>query len=192
MPESCNIMKIKIIKKTPFGPVVLLWTLFDDNPVIVRIILSNPQFSAENLVHKLYPNSIQSSCAEIDNLALDIKSFLEGEKIVFALDNIALENCSEFQYNVLMTEYRISWGSVGTYQLIARYLGNEKASRAVGNALARNPFPIIIPCHRAIRSDGSIGGFQGGADMKRALLENEGIIFDGKGKVPKHCLLNKI
>jgi methylated-DNA-[protein]-cysteine S-methyltransferase len=48
----------------------------------------------------------------------------------------------------------------------------------VGNALATNPFPIIIPCHRAIRSDGSLGGFQGATAMKRALLEREGIVFD--------------
>jgi alkylated DNA nucleotide flippase Atl1 len=50
---------------------------------------------------------------------------------------------------------------------------------AVGHALAANPFPIIIPCHRAIRSDGSLGGYQGGLAMKRSLLEREGIRFDG-------------
>jgi methylated-DNA-[protein]-cysteine S-methyltransferase len=48
----------------------------------------------------------------------------------------------------------------------------------VGMALARNPFPIIIPCHRAIRADGSLGGYQGGLAMKRQLLEMEGITFD--------------
>jgi methylated-DNA-[protein]-cysteine S-methyltransferase len=48
--------------------------------------------------------------------------------------------------------------------------------------LAKNPFPIIIPCHRVIRTDGSIGGYQGGVEMKRALLEMEGIAFDAKGR----------
>jgi len=49
---------------------------------------------------------------------------------------------------------------------------------AVGTALAKNPFPIVIPCHRAVRSDGTLGGYQGGLEMKRALLEMEGVYFD--------------
>jgi methylated-DNA-[protein]-cysteine S-methyltransferase len=53
----------------------------------------------------------------------------------------------------------------------------------VGNALATNPFPIVIPCHRAIRSDGTLGGYQGGLAMKRALLEQEGVDLDERGKV---------
>jgi len=53
----------------------------------------------------------------------------------------------------------------------------------VGNALAKNPFPIIIPCHRAIKTNGDLGGFQGGVKMKRALLEQEGIKFSNQGKV---------
>jgi methylated-DNA-[protein]-cysteine S-methyltransferase len=53
----------------------------------------------------------------------------------------------------------------------------------VGNALANNPFPLIVPCHRAIRSDGHVGGYQGGPEMKRALLKNEGITIDQLGRV---------
>jgi methylated-DNA-[protein]-cysteine S-methyltransferase len=53
----------------------------------------------------------------------------------------------------------------------------------VGNALATNPFPIVIPCHRAIRSDGSLGGYQGGLEMKRALLEQEGVDVNQRGRV---------
>ena len=172
----------KIIKNTPFGPVAILWAEIDDNPVTIKVILSNAQISAEDNVNRFYPDSIKSSSTEIDDLALDIKAFLEGEKIIFSLDNIALDNCSEFQRQVLMAEYQIPWGSISTYQKIAQYIGRKKAARAVGNALARNPFPIIIPCHRAIRSDGSLGGFQGGLEMKRTLLENEGFIFN-KDKV---------
>jgi len=58
-----------------------------------------------------------------------------------------------------------------------------KAAWAVGTALATNPFPIIIPCHHAIRSDGTLGGYQGGLAMKRALLEMEGILFDSSSHV---------
>ena len=52
----------------------------------------------------------------------------------------------------------------------------------MGNALATNPFPLIVPCHRAIRSDGHLGGYQGGLEMKRALLEREGIPLDASGR----------
>jgi len=61
-------------------------------------------------------------------------------------------------------------------------LSSPNAARAVGNALANNPFPIIIPCHRAIRSDRSLGGYQGGLEMKRTLLGMEGIEFDDSGR----------
>jgi methylated-DNA-[protein]-cysteine S-methyltransferase len=82
-----------------------------------------------------------------------------------------------------MAEREIPRGWVSTYGRIATHLGVPGGARAVGGALARNPFPIIIPCHRAIRSDGSLGGFQGGPDMKRALLEFEGVGFSSTGRV---------
>jgi methylated-DNA-[protein]-cysteine S-methyltransferase len=62
-------------------------------------------------------------------------------------------------------------------------LGCPRAARAVGTALANNPFPIIIPCHRTIRADGTPGGFGGGIMMKRNLLEMEGVRFDPRGRV---------
>lgn len=131
-------------------------------------------------VSELYTNVQTSSCREIDATARRIKGFLEGEKIKFSLDIIDLSLCSQFQKSVLHAEHQIPWGMVSTYGLIAKYLGKSRGARAVGNALATNPFPIIIPCHRAIRSDRHLGGFQGGIAMKRALLENEGIVFDEK------------
>jgi len=72
---------------------------------------------------------------------------------------------------------------VSTYGRIARKLGLPRAARAVGNALARNPFPLIIPCHRAVRFDGSLGGYAGGVRMKKMLLELEGVEFDRHGRV---------
>lgn len=172
----------KIIKKTLYGPVAILWNYIDDNPIIFRVILSQPQISAKEYVKIHYPNINHSSLTLIDKIALKVKRFLDGENVTFNLEHVALYNCSKFQQKVLRAEYQIPWGSISTYQHIAQYIGRDKAARAVGNALAQNPFPIIIPCHRAIRSDGTLGGFQGGLDMKQALLENEGIIFK-KGKV---------
>ena len=176
-------MNRKIIKSTPFGSVGVIWTELNDNPKIVRILLSKPGLSAEDQVSELYPNSQPSSCAEIDDVAIAIKGLLEGEKSEFSLDVTTLSLCTEFQQVVLRAEHRIPRGSISTYQLIAEYLGKKNGARAVGNALANNPFPLIVPCHRAIRSDRHLGGYQGGLEMKRALLEKEGISFDDTGRV---------
>ena len=176
-------MNRKIIKSTPFGSVGVIWTGLNDNPKIVRILLSKPGLSAEDQVSELYPNSQPSSCAEIDDVAIAIKGLLEGEKIEFSLDVATLSLCTEFQQLVLRAEHRIPRGRISTYRLIAEYLGKRNGARAVGNALANNPFPLIVPCHRAIRSDRHLGGYQGGLEMKRALLEKEGISFDDTGRV---------
>ena len=96
---------------------------------------------------------------------------------------MTLERCPPFQRQVLLAESGIPRGWVSTYGRIANHIGVPKGARAVGNALARNPFPLIIPCHRAVRADGSLGGFQGGPEMKRALLEMEGVEFLPTGRV---------
>jgi methylated-DNA-[protein]-cysteine S-methyltransferase len=176
-------MKKTMIPSTPFGAVVIVWSFFGDLPKIVRILLSTPEVSAKIRVSRLYPDSEASSCAEINAVAGDIGAFLKGEDVQFSLDVVDLSSCSPFQQSVLRAEHRIPRGKVSTYHLIASHLGKRNGARAVGNALANNPFPIVVPCHRAIRSDRSLGGFQGGLDMKRALLRNEGIDFDKFGRV---------
>lgn len=173
----------KIVKPTPFRSVGIVWTDLNDSPKIVRILISKPGLPAEDQVFELYPDSRASSSAEIDNIAVAIKGFLEGEPVVFSLDMADFSQCTDFQQRVLHAEYGIPRGSVSSYRLIAEYLGKKDGARAVGNALAGNPFPLIVPCHRAVRSDRSLGGFQGGLEMKRALLKNEGIFFDDSGRV---------
>jgi len=115
-------------------------------------------------------------------------AFLDGEPVVFDLSLLALGDCSPFQRRVLEAEHGIPRGWVTTYGRIAQHVGVPRGARAVGGALARNPFPILIPCHRAIRSDGTLGGFQGGAAMKRTLLELEGVRFgsDGRAVTPRY------
>jgi methylated-DNA-[protein]-cysteine S-methyltransferase len=176
-------MNKKIIKSTPFGSVGIVWNGIYDNPLIIRILLSKPGLSAEDKVSELYPDSRASSCAGIDNLADAIRGFLWGENIEIPLDAADFALCTDFQMSVLLAEYAIPRGSVSTYRMIAEHLGRKNGARAVGNALANNPFPLIIPCHRAIRSDFSLGGYQGGLEMKRALLEMEGMLFDNAEKV---------
>lgn len=94
-----------------------------------------------------------------------------------------MDKCSRFQQKVLCAEHGIPRGYVSSYHRIALYLGNPNGARAVGAALATNPFPIIVPCHRIIRSDGVLGGYQGGLEMKRALLEMEQVFFNANGHI---------
>ena len=85
-----------------------------------------------------------------------------------------LAHLPRFTRAVLRITARIPYGEVRSYRWVARALGKPKAMRAVGNALARNPIPIIIPCHRVVRSDGSLGGYALGLGWKRRLLKLEG------------------
>jgi methylated-DNA-[protein]-cysteine S-methyltransferase len=173
----------KVIEATPYGPVAVIWTTLGDGPRIVRVLLSTARSRADDQAAALYPDAAAVSCAEIDAVATAMTAFLEGEDIAFSLEVADLASCTEFQQSVLRAEHAIPRGRVSTYRLLAEHLGRPKGARAVGNALATNPFPLIVPCHRAIRSDRSLGGYQGGLEMKRALLEKEGIGFDDAGRV---------
>ena len=157
-----------------FGTFRLVWQETERGPKVHQVLFPHEPAPA---------GASPLSCPAIAEVGERITSFLEGETVDFELGILALERCSEFQKRVLMAEYKIPRGWISTYGRIARHLGIPGGARAVGGALARNPFPIIIPCHRAIRSNGELGGFRGGLEMKRALLELEGIEFSQTGKV---------
>jgi len=78
-----------------------------------------------------------------------------------------------FDQKVWKATQKIPYGQVRTYKEIAKMIGKPNASRAVGNALGRNPIPIIIPCHRVIASDGTLGGYSSGLKIKKILLRLE-------------------
>ena len=84
---------------------------------------------------------------------------------------------TEFQLKVWNTLKKIPSGEVWTYTQLAQFIGHPSSPRAVANACGANPYPIVIPCHRVIRSDGSIGGYsgEGGVETKRRLLSEEGV-----------------
>ena len=84
-----------------------------------------------------------------------------GRMTVLWREIVDLDSCSRFQQHVLLEESRIPRGKVSTYGRIASRLGIPKGARAVGRALGTNRFPLVVPCHRAVRSDGAVGGFQG-------------------------------
>jgi methylated-DNA-[protein]-cysteine S-methyltransferase len=171
------------VQDTPFGPAAILWAPDGDRPGVLRVFLSRPGVPARQRVKAQFPDAVAATCIEIDRVADRILAFLSGEDISFPLEVARLDRCSAFRQRVLRAEHAIPRGCVSTYRRIAGHIGCAGAARAVGTALAGNPFPIIIPCHRAIRSDGSVGGYQGGSRMKRALLRMEGLCFDAAGRV---------
>jgi methylated-DNA-[protein]-cysteine S-methyltransferase len=168
---------------TPFGEVGLVWERERGGARILRVFVSAPRLRARGLVARAFPESRPGTCREVGELARRLSAFLAGDDARFDLRSTALKRCSRFQRSVLVAEHRIPRGRVSTYGRIAAHLGVPGAARAVGRALAQNPFPLIIPCHRAIRSDGHLGGYQGGLAMKRALLAFEGMEVTPRGRV---------
>ena len=104
-----------------------------------------------------------------------LTEYFSGTRAAFDLP-VDLGALTSFQRGVLDVACRIAPGQVWTYQRVAEEMGRPKSSRPVGQALAHNPVPIVIPCHRVIASDGSLGGYSGGAGLpaKRWLLRLEG------------------
>jgi methylated-DNA-[protein]-cysteine S-methyltransferase len=104
-----------------------------------------------------------------------LRRYFEGEEVAFH-EPLDPSLGTRFQRRVWAAVRTIRRGKTRTYGDIARMVGSPKAARAVGQAVARNPRPIIVPCHRVVGSDGSLTGFGGGLGMKRQMLSMEGAI----------------
>lgn len=112
-----------------------------------------------------------------EELSILLKEYFDGHPVDFDLP-LDLRG-TDFQRAVWEALRRIPYGRVSTYGRIAEMVSKPKAVRAVGNAVSRNPIAIVIPCHRVVRADGSIGGFYSGVDVKRLLLSIEGVLEGG-------------
>jgi methylated-DNA-[protein]-cysteine S-methyltransferase len=112
-------------------------------------------------------------------IARQLRDYFEGSRDSFDVA-VDLSRVTPFQLSVLQAVRTIPAGTVWTYGQMARAIGKPQASRAVGQALGRNPVPVVIPCHRVIASDGSLGGYSGGGGLasKRLLLNLEGALPD--------------
>lgn len=111
----------------------------------------------------------------LDAARRELEEFFAGERRGFdlALDLAALTNAG-FGRAILEQTARIPFGETRSYKDVATAAGSPGAVRAAGNALGRNPLPIVVPCHRVLRSGGGLGGYTGGLDVKRTLLRVEG------------------
>ncbi len=167
-----------------FGDILVLWRSEDElEPLVRRVLLPGDPEHLQLLLRTVYEGATPAANPTMAALMSDMERYLQGEPVTFDMGMLALDDCLPFQRLVLVAEHAIPRGRVATYGTLARRIGHPKAARAVGTALARNPFPILIPCHRAVRADGRLGGFAGGPEMKRALLQLEGVGFDAEGRV---------
>jgi methylated-DNA-[protein]-cysteine S-methyltransferase len=111
----------------------------------------------------------------LHQVCTELQEYFLGRRTSFDLP-VYLSSLTPFQREVLAVTSRIPWGEVWSYHRVAQEMGRPKASRPVGQALSRNPIPIVIPCHRVVASDGGLGGYCGktGLKLKRLLLRHEG------------------
>jgi methylated-DNA-[protein]-cysteine S-methyltransferase len=119
----------------------------------------------------VYP---QPDPAALKEIVRQLHQYLSGRRNSFDLP-LDLRLLRPFQRQVLEATLMIPRGQVTTYQALAVQVGRPRSARAVGRAQARNPIPVVIPCHRVIGSDGGLHGYGGGLDMKAALLQLEGV-----------------
>jgi O-6-methylguanine DNA methyltransferase len=102
----------------------------------------------------------------------ELAEYFEGKRAFFSVP-VDLSETPDFQRQVLAAARRIPFGEVRPYAWVAQRIGHPRAVRAVGTALGRNPVPLIVPCHRVWRSDGGLGGYLFGGELKRRLAELE-------------------
>ena len=133
-----------------------------------------PQRSAEEALQRLGDNVNQAiwSPHRFEDLLERLKIYFSGHRVAFP-DELDLSIATPFQCEVWEATKLIPYGETRSYAWVVGQMGKPKAVRAVGQALGKNPLPIIIPCHRVITSDGKLGGFSEGLEMKRFLLNLE-------------------
>lgn len=141
---------------------------------LVRV--SFPQESYDEvlgqLADRLSPRVLEAP-ARLDEVRRELDDYFHGDRQRFELP-IDWSLSHGFLRDARQACYAIPYGEVVTYSELAASAGSPRAVRAAGNAMARNPIPIVVPCHRVVRTGGGLGGYGGGLDVKRWLLDLEG------------------
>ena len=135
-----------------------------------------PRRSADDAAKELGAAVQQATQSQgpFEDLIARFKTYFQAERVEFP-DRLDLSKATVFQRQVWEAARTIPWGETRSYQWVASHIGKPRAARAVGQALGQNPLPLIVPCHRVLTTDGKLGGFTGGLDMKRLLLKTEGV-----------------
>jgi methylated-DNA-[protein]-cysteine S-methyltransferase len=154
---------------SPVGPLLLAAT--DQGLIRVAFALEGHDAVLQSLADKVSPR-ILSAPGRLDAATREIDEYFAGRRHTFGLP-LDWRLSAGFRRTVLGHLPEISYGHTASYAAVAQLSGSPKAVRAVGTACATNPLPVVVPCHRVVRADGSMGGYRGGPEAKRALLTLE-------------------
>ena len=167
-------MNFNYVFHTPFGYAALLYSINPFN--ISGILLPSPD--KKDILKKTigYRAGRNVSHPQALLVSKSVQNYFLGKTESFPhvfFEWMNFGNVTRLEKSVLQATASIPYGQTASYSDIARAVGRQKAYRFVGNTLAKNPFPIIVPCHRVIKSDGTCGGFGGGRDLKMKMLSLE-------------------
>ena len=157
---------------SPFGPLLVAATPRG----LVKIsfpVVYDPDETLEELASRISPRVLEAP-GQLDDVRRQLDLYFEGRLREFDLP-LDWQLSKGFRRRALRAIDRIPYGMTRSYTQIARSAGNERAVRAAGTACGSNPIPIVVPCHRVLRSGGALGGYGGGLPMKEALLRMEGV-----------------
>jgi len=154
---------------TPVG--LLLLAATDTGLVRVAYAREDHDRVLDQLARSVSPRVLRAP-ARLDRAAREIEEYFAGRRSLFDLP-LDFQLAHGFRRTVLSQLTHITYGRTASYAAVAAAAGHPKAVRAVGTACATNPLPVVVPCHRVVRSDGTVGQYVGGADAKRALLALE-------------------
>jgi methylated-DNA-[protein]-cysteine S-methyltransferase len=157
---------------SPFGPLLLAQT----KRGLVRVGLPNQDRDEllVDLADRVSPRVLEAP-AQLDEVRRELDLYFEGRLDHFDLP-LDWRLSGGFRQRVLRAINRIPYGQTRSYTEMARRAGNERAVRAAGSACGGNPIPLVVPCHRVLRTGGALGGYGGGLPMKEGLLELEGAL----------------
>ncbi len=154
---------------SPVGKLLLAAT--DAGLVRVAFANENHDHVLQDLADRISPRVLHHP-ARLDTTARELDEYFAGRRRSFDLP-LDWQLSSGFRATVLQHLNDIEYGHTASYATVARFVGRPKAFRAVGTACGTNPLPVVVPCHRVVKSDGSMGGYLGGTDAKAVLLELE-------------------
>ena len=159
---------------SPIGPLLLAST-----PVgVVRVgfgSVEDDDAVLQDLADRVSPRVLESP-SRLDEVRRELDEYFEGRRRSFDLP-LDWRLTSGFRRRVLEAINAIPYGSVASYREVATSAGNPAATRAAGSACGSNPIPVIVPCHRVLRTGGALGGYGGGLDKKVRLLSLEGVVL---------------
>jgi methylated-DNA-[protein]-cysteine S-methyltransferase len=158
---------------SPVGPIMLAATPRGLVRISYAMGLTVDDFVGE-LSNAVSPRIMESN-SYFDGIRHELDEYFAGKRTRFDLP-LDWSLTGGFGRRVLEETARIPYGSVSTYKDVAAAAGNVRAHRAAGNALGANPIPLVVPCHRVLRTGGALGGYGGGPEIKKFLLELEGAI----------------